>query len=93
MPPRALGREIHAENQNFEKSRDKFMKTLKMNADWVKTRAQRSRVACVGALGLLLQVEGPGRDSVYYVRFSRTCCGRHGACSDRVNLRWLSWCT
>ena len=46
MPPRALGREIHAENQNFEKSRDKFMKTVKMNADWVKTRATHSRVAC-----------------------------------------------
>ena len=47
MLPRALGREIHAENQNFEKSRDKFMKTVKMNADWVKTRAQQSRV-CTG---------------------------------------------
>ena len=45
MMPRALGREIHAENQNFEKSRDKFMKTVKMNADWVKTRPQHSRVA------------------------------------------------
>ena len=29
MLPRALGREIHAENQNFEKSRDKIMKTEK----------------------------------------------------------------